>query len=235
MIQVYKKQLLWLAVLVPMVMTTLAVAERPKQPRAPGIESPDYVWNEMRGEMLQALRATGDPIRGEISFDVCAGCHGFGAEGEDDGSYPRLAGQHASVLIKQMTDVRAGRRDNPKMYPFAADHVITTQEVADIAVFLAALPVTPDNGKGPGSDLARGEELYRQDCESCHGAIGQGSGAKFYPRVSGQHYEYLLREARMIRDGERRNANPEMVEVIEDYSDADLAIVSDFMSRLPLE
>lgn len=202
-----------------------------QQPREEGIEGKDYVWNEMYAEKLQSLQTKGDPLRGEIAFEVCQGCHRAGALGRVDGSYPRLAGQHATVLIKQMTDVRAGRRDNPRMYPFADKHVIGPQDIADIAAFLQGLPVPPNNGKGAGENLERARKLYEADCAICHGDKGEGSGEKFYPRVSGQHYKYLLRETQSIRDGERRNANPKMVRVIKGYSDADIAIVTDYMSR----
>jgi len=211
-----------------------ANGSEPRQPRAPGIESPDYVWNEEEGEKLLALKAEGNVIRGEIAYEVCQGCHGFGAPGDVEGYYPRLAGQHASVLIKQMTDVRAGRRDNPTEYPFLTEHVINVQEIADIAAYLEGLPVTPDHGKGPGDNLERGEKLYGEDCMDCHGIYGEGDAEEFYPRVSGQHYAYMVRESRDIRDGRRRNANPEMVDSIEDYSDEDINAVSDYMSRLPI-
>lgn len=212
-----------------------ATGEEPKQPYAPGIESSDYVWNEAAEEKLLALKAEGNVIRGEIAYEVCQGCHGFGAPGDVEGYYPRLAGQHASVLIKQMTDVRAGRRDNPTEYPFLTNHVINVQEIADIAAYLEGLPVTPDNGKGPGDDLERGEALYLEHCKECHGRKGEGDGDDFYPRVSGQHYAYLLRESKNIRDGVRRNSNPDMVDVIEDYTNEDIAVVADYMSRLPLD
>lgn len=212
-----------------------AFAQVEPQPKVEGIESPDYVWNEMQGEKLQALRAKGDALRGEIAFEVCQGCHRGRATGRPDGTYPRLAGQHASVLIKQMTDVRAGRRDNPKMYPFANQHVLSPQDIADVAIYLQSLPVTPDNGKGAGSgDAAAAKSLYTRDCASCHGEAGEGSGPEFYPRVSGQHYRYLLREAIAIRDGERRNANPKMVKAIKGYTDTDLQAVSDYVARLPV-
>ena len=212
-----------------------ASASEPLQPRAPGIESPGYVWNEKQGEKLLALQAVGNALRGEIAYEVCQGCHGFGAPGDEEGYYPRLAGQHASVLIKQMTDVRAGRRDNPTEYPFLTEHVLDVQDIADVATYLANLPVTPDNGKGPGENLEQGEELYAEDCMDCHGIYGEGEAEEFYPRVSGQHYAYMVRESRDIRDGRRRNANPEMVESIEDYSDEQIQAVSDYMSRLPIK
>jgi len=216
------------------VLPVLAQERTAPQPRAKGIESPDYVWNEMQGEKLLALRAKGDPLRGEIAFEVCQGCHRSHALGRPDGKYPRLAGQHASVLIKQMTDVRAGRRDNSRMFPFANEHVLGPQDIADVAVYLQGLPVNADNGKGSGSDLARGKALYLKDCATCHGERGEGHGPGFQPRLSGQHYLYLLHEGRAIRDGERRNADPKMVGVIKVYRDADLEAVLDYVSRLPL-
>jgi cytochrome c553 len=208
-------------------------ADEPRQPWTPGIETPGYEWNAMRGEKLIALGRQGDPLRGEIAYEVCQGCHEPDAGGEIDGSYPRLAGQHATVLIKQLTDIRSGVRDNQKMYPYATEHVVTPQEIADIAVYLQALPAPQTIGEGSGKQLARGQDLYDAHCRECHGRHGEGDAGDFYPRVGQQHYAYLLREARMIRDGERRNAHPEMVDAIDSYSEDDLAAVADHMSRLP--
>jgi cytochrome c553 len=223
-----KRTLLVLSMILPLSGQVLADEQ---QPYEEGIEAKDYVWNKPYAEKLQALRSKGDALRGEIAFEVCQGCHRSGALGRVDGSYPRLAGQHATVLVKQMTDIRAGRRDNPKMYPFADKHVIGVQDIADIALFLQNLPSPPDNGKGPGTGLARAKSMYDDDCADCHGSRGQGSSDKFYPRVAGQHYKYLLREAFAIRDRQRRNANPDMVKVIRNYSNADITAVSDYMSR----
>ncbi|RZI39855.1 c-type cytochrome [Herbaspirillum sp. HC18] len=186
----------------------------------------------MTGEKLLALKAKADPARGEIAFEVCQGCHRRDASGRVSGAFPRLAGQHASVLIKQMTDIRSGKRENPKMDPFVGGHVVTPQEIADIAAYLQGLPIPTNNGKGTGDNLARGKELFAKDCASCHGDHGEGVSEKFYPMVAAQHYKYLLREIRMIRDGERHNANPDMVKVVKPYSDGDMDAVADFMSRM---
>jgi cytochrome c553 len=191
-------------------------------------------WNAPYAEKTEALAMKGDIARGEAAFVICQGCHRVGALGRVDGSYPRLAGQHATVLIKQLSDVRSGKRSNLKMLPFADHQSLSVQEIADIAAYLQSLPVPANQGQGDATDLARGGRLYEKDCASCHGVRGEGSAEKFYPRISGQHYRYLLREARMIRDGGRRNTNPEMVEAIRNYSEADIEAVSDFMSRLPV-
>ncbi|MBK1680772.1 c-type cytochrome [Rhodocyclus tenuis] len=203
------------------------------QPHAPGIESADYIWNEMDSEKLLALRAKVNLGNGKVAFEVCQGCHRANALGREDGSYPRLAAQHDTVLIKQMSDIRAGRRDNPKMYPFVNEHVIEAQEIADIAGYLQSLPSPASNGKGPGADLETGKTIYEKRCVSCHEKDGSGSAEKLYPRVNGQHFAYLLRQNIDIRDGVRRNSNPKMVRVIRQYSDEELKAVADYMSRLP--
>jgi cytochrome c553 len=190
-------------------------------------------WNEMKGELKAVLEAKGDPSRGAAAFETCQGCHRKDASGRVSGAYPRLSGQHATVLMKQIVDIRAGRRINEKMEPFIEDHALTPYEIADLAVWLQGLPISPNNGKGPGTALARGQQLYEKDCADCHGAKGEGRAAKFYPMVAAQHYRYLLRETQFIRDGDRRNSNPDMVKVIKDYGTVDLEAVSDYMSQLP--
>lgn len=208
------------------------VAAPPQQPKAEGIESPNYIWNADTGEKKEISRLKGNAERGKEAYQGCQGCHKPSGAGISDGTYPQLAGQHATVIIKQMADTREGRRDNPKMFPFAGKHVVTIQEIADIAVYLQNMKIPRDNGKGPGATLARGKDLYFKDCQTCHGENGEGNAAKFYPVLAGQHYKYLVREIRDIRDGKRRNANPKMVKVVKDYNDADAEAVADYMSRL---
>ena len=181
-----------------------------------------------------AWAATGDVAAGEAEFEFCRGCHRDAGAGRPNGSYPRLAGQHASVMVKQIDDIRSGRRQNHRMLPFVDESVLGRQQVADVAAYLQAQPVMADNGKGPGTNLEHGKRLYERDCARCHGAAGEGDARTIVPRLSGQHYLYLLREARVIRDGGRGNANTEMAELITGYEDADLEAVFDFVSRLPV-
>jgi cytochrome c553 len=191
------------------------------------------VWNELKGEKLEALQLKGDAARGAEAFQVCQGCHKRDAMGTASGAYPRLAGQHAAVLIEQMADIRSGRRINLKMAPFSDEHALTTQEMADIAVYLQSLPIqNQQGGKGPGIALNRGKELYVRDCAVCHGDRGEGNAQKFTPLLAGQHYGYLLREVGLIKDQKRGNANPDMVKVVKNYGNEDLQAVSDHISRL---
>jgi len=92
--------------------------------------------------------------------------------------------------------------------------------------------MNPNNGKGPGDDLEHGEKLYKENCVKCHCEQGQGSAKNFYPRIQGQHYEYMLRQFEWIRDGKRRNANPDMVKQIQGFTEKDMKAVIDYASRL---
>jgi len=213
--------------------TTLPAASHAQAPppKAEGIESEGYEWNEMIGEKVEALRLTGDPVAGEESYEVCGACHLPSGSGRPDGTFPQLAGQHTTVLIKQMADIREGRRDNPIMYPFAKT-LIDPQELANTAAYIQTLPIPPNNGRGPGTDLERGKTVYERECTSCHGPFGEGDAEKFYPVLAGQHYKYLLRQVEDIQQKRRRNANPDMVKVVVELSDEELQAVVDYMSRL---
>lgn len=189
----------------------------------------------MDSEQLLALSSTGDASRGAIAFEVCQGCHRRGGAGRPNGSYPRLAGQHASVLVKQLHDIQSGRRTNHKMLPFADESTLGPQGIADVAVYLQEQPLRTDNGKGPGTHLERGGQVYEASCARCHGAGGEGDAAQFIPRLAGQHYLYLLREVKAIRDGLRGNSNPEMIGILARHSEEELAAACDYASRLPLD
>jgi cytochrome c553 len=192
-----------------------------------------HAWNEGGGEQEEALTLKPDRENGIEVYEVCSACHLLEGWGLEDGTFPQLAGQHKEVVIKQLSDIRAKNRDNPTMYPFALPSEIGgSQAIADVAAYIESLPMNPDNGVGPGTNLKLGEKLYKENCVRCHGEKGEGIPDKFYPLIQGQHYKYLLRQFEWIRDGKRRNANPEMVKQIEGFSDEDMKAVMDYVSRL---
>lgn len=204
-------------------------------------------WNKAGGEQDEAMHLTADRERGIAVYEVCSACHLLEGWGLTDGTFPQLAGQHRSVLIKQLADIRAKNRDNPTMYPFALDDQILAasgyrhgeiepaQLIADVTEYISKLPMNPEPGFGPWAEgtaeFDQGKKLYADNCTQCHGDDGEGSSEKFYPRVQGQHYNYMLRQFEWIRDGKRRNANPDMVKQIAGFSDKDMQMVINYTSR----
>jgi len=189
--------------------------------------------NQEVNEIEQALHLTPNLENGKNVYEVCSACHLPEGWGKEDGTFPQLARQHRPVLIKQLADIRAKNRDAPTMYPFATPQSIGgAQALADVTAYITKLPMNPKNGVGPGNDLTYGEKLYQDNCTKCHGEKGEGLAEKFYPRIQGQHYKYMLRQFEMIRDGKRRNANPDMVKQIKSFSDKDMQAVIDYASRL---
>lgn len=224
------KRSLWAPLLAgTLLLAGAAGAQTP--PHAKGIEADDYEWDAMHVEKVDALGLAGDVANGKLAYEECSGCHLPNGAGQPDGSFPQLAGQHETVLIKQIADIRAGRRDNPVMHPFSMK-LLDAQELADVSAYLQALPIPPGNGKGPGTDLSAGEKLYQRDCVRCHGKHGEGNEEKLFPVLAGQHYAYLLRQMRDIAAGRRRNANPAMVKGVHGYTDEQMQAVVDYLSRL---
>jgi len=196
-------------------------------------------WNEGGGEKDVAMSLKPDLENGIEVYEVCAACHLTEGWGRPDGTFPQLAGQHKGVLIKQLADIREKNRDNPTMYPFALPESIgDAQALADVVAYIAKLPMNPENGKGEWPkgtpEYAQGEKLYKDNGVKCHGDNGEGIPDKFYPRIEGQHYKYMLRQFEWIRDGKRRNANPDMVKQIKAFSDKDMQMVINWVSRTPV-
>lgn len=199
--------------------------------------SSSMAWLEKGGERDVAMGLTPDLENGIDVYEVCAACHLTEGWGTKEGTFPQLAGQLKGVLIKQLADIREGNRDNPTMYPFALPESIgDVQALADVVAYIEKLPMNPDNGKGEWAEgtaeFTQGQQLYKDNCVKCHGEQGEGNLKEFFPLIQGQHYNYMLRQFEWIRDGKRRNSNPEMVEQIKAFTDKDMQMVINYVSRI---
>ena len=186
-----------------------------------------------QAEAELATSLTPDLDNGRELYKICVVCHSPEGWGWSNGYYPQVAGQLPKVIIKQLADIRAGNRDNPTMYPFSMPSYLGgAQEMADVAAYIANLPMSPNNGIGSGFDLELGERIYRKECAECHGERGEGDPKEVVPLLQGQHYKYLKRQFRWIRNGKRRNADEKMMKQSHRFTGREVSAVMDYISRL---
>jgi cytochrome c553 len=182
-----------------------------------------------------AATAAPDPTKGAaLSASVCAACH------TNDGSRgvaanPIIQGQHADYLVKQLEEFKAGKRDNPIMKGMAAP--LSEADMRNVAAFYASKQAKPGFAKNKDI-VAAGEKLYRGGsaergvpaCSGCHGPNGAGIPAQ-YPRLAGQHADYVEAQLTAFRSGARRN-NPVMAAVAAKLSDREIKAVADYVAGL---
>ena len=168
-------------------------------------------------------------------FKACATCHQVDGSGSADGTIPVIAGQHVSVLVKQMVDFRHDRRWHARMREAAKQHELGgAQDILDVASFAAGLkrPAPREGGTGDGKSVHEGQIVYYRECESCHGRLGEGDLRTLRPRLAGQHYLYLLKQLYDTASLTRPGMDEMHVNRISALSDKERAGVADYLSRL---
>lgn len=187
-------------------------------------------------ENSDAVNSRPNLDHGAELFKSCAVCHGLSGGGTADGQVPRIAGQHFSVLVKQLVDYRSERRWDPLMEYMADKHLLkTAQDIADVAGYASEIETLPEAGVGVGSGeyLARGAAVYARECISCHGKTGDGNRREQIPRVAGQNYAYLLRQIHDGIEGRRPNFSATHIEMLKRLDYAQITGVADYLSRIP--
>ena len=181
--------------------------------------------------------AAGDAEAGKGKTVACGASHG--ADGNSlVPSFPKLAGQHAGYLLKQMQDIKSGARPVPTMA--GQLDAMSDQDLADIAAYFASQ--TPTRGATKEALVELGERVWRAGvrekgiaaCAACHSPTGAGNGPAKYPALSGQHADYIAAALRAFRNDERTNDGDTRImrDVAARLSDKELEAVSSYASGL---
>ncbi|MEP6739162.1 MAG: c-type cytochrome [Caldimonas sp.] len=179
--------------------------------------------------------AQAEPAKGAaISTAVCSACHtNDGSRGSP--ANPILQGQHAEYLGKQLDEFKSGKRENAIMRGMAA--TLSDADMKNVAAFYASKQVKA--GFAKNKDLAMlGEKIYRGGiadrsipaCAGCHGPSGAGIPVQ-YPRLAGQHADYVEAQLVAFRGGSRHN-NAAMTGVAAKLNDREIKAVSDYVAGL---
>jgi cytochrome c553 len=188
---------------------------------------------ELRPEVDEVLSLTPNPAHGAQTFSYCATCHASNSNGLPEGWVPSISGQHPRYLAKQLIDYRHSIRWDVRMEPVAKGHGLRgLQDIADVVDFVAAQPA---NWSAPGEQPAAAPEdraFYGSHCSSCHGLAGEGSNARYVPRIAGQNFAYLLRQMHDVVDGRRPNMRRQHLRALEDLDVVQLVALARYVSRL---
>lgn len=189
-------------------------------------------------------KATGQPDLAkakQTAEQVCGACHGVDGNSQIPAN-PKLAGQHAEYLFKQLKNFKSdggkpAERANPVMAGMAA--MLTDDDAKGMAAYFASQTLKPESAKNTAT-IELGQKLWRAGdlkrgipaCAACHGPAGAGLPAQF-PRLSGQFADYTEAQLRAFRAGERANDPAKMMRTIAlKMTDPEIKAVSDFAAGL---
>ena len=186
--------------------------------------------------------AEGNAEAGKTKVIVCSACHGLDGNSMID-MYPKLAGQHATYLEKQLHDFKSAAQTGGKdgrMDPIMGGMAIglSDEDIADVAAYFASQPIQHADVKDVP---AAGEQLYKGGdssrgitaCMACHGPDGKGAGLAGFPSLAGQHANYIKIQLTKFRDANRHNdLNGMMQDVAKKLNDSDIDALSKYISNL---
>ena len=168
----------------------------------------------------------------------CAQCHAFNGVSDASGAFPRLAGQSAYYLAKQLRDFASGERASAIMSPIAK--ALSPDDVADVAAYFASVnaPFLPLKA-ADAALVKRGEELAKvgsaerriQNCDNCHGPEGAGEPPAI-PYIAGQYAHYIAFTLQMWQQGFRKNSLNTMGVIAKKLDDQEIAAVAAYYQQV---
>ena len=170
----------------------------------------------------------------EIVQGRCFICHG--ADGESSSPvFPRLAGQHASYVARQLSDYKSGRRKSSTMQPMVED--LAAADFLALGAYFESRP--PQAHAVDDGELAQmGRFIFQRGnpysgvaaCAGCHGP--QGHGTEVLPRLAGQHAQYTENQLKAFNKRERTNDNAVMQGIAARLTELELKAVASYISGL---
>lgn len=173
-------------------------------------------------------------IAGEAKAAVCASCHGAGGNSLVT-MYPKLAGQNAEYITKQLKEFKSGARKDPIMAGMVA--ALSEQDMSELGAYFASQKPTAGNG----SSSALGKELYFGGdasrnitaCIACHGTAGKGMAKAGFPAIANQSVEYLTAQLTKFKTATRDNdRNSMMRNIAKRLKKKDIEALAQYMSSM---
>ena len=183
---------------------------------------------------IGAAHADAASRAGTIVREQCAVCHG--ARGESSSPvFPRLAGQHAEYMQRQLGDFQSGRRESATMRPIVQS--LSADDIASLSAWFQTQPVHAHPVEEPAL-AEEGRRIFHRGnpatrvaaCEICHGE--DGAGTETLPRLAGQHAMYVFKQLRDFNKRVRTNDNRIMHAIASRMTEAEMKAVAAYLSGL---
>jgi cytochrome c553 len=178
--------------------------------------------------LFVSVPALADIAAGEKKAEACMACHGPNGN-SSNAVFPILAGQTFRYLYLQLKDFNEGRRSDAVMTAQAEN--LSRQDMLDLAEYFAAQKQKPNGFKADDEKAARGKRKADEVlCSMCH--LGGFSGQNDIPRVSGQHFDYVVKQLKDFKARKRTNDAGNMTSVAGTLSDQDIDDLAHYISNL---
>jgi cytochrome c553 len=170
---------------------------------------------------------------------MCIGCHGipgYQATFPEVHKVPMIAGQNAKYIASALTAYAKGDRKHPTMRGIAQP--LGDKDIAEISEYyagLAKVDAVPATVEAP-ADIKK--LLDKGACASCHGANFSKPIDGTYPKIAGQHADYLYVALKSYQSDNKTyigRANAVMAGQVKQFSHAELKQLSQYLASLPSE
>ena len=193
---------------------------------------------------VQAQDIKGDANAGQTKNAMCIGCHGikgYQASFPEVYKVPMISGQGASYISAALHAYKKGDRKHPTMRAVAV--TLTDQDIADLSAYYsghglvagAELPAKPVNE--PSTEVQA--LLNKANCASCHGANFNKPIDPSYPKIGGQHADYLFVALKSYKNDNAGNANakvgrahPIMGAMAKQYTNSELKTMASYLASV---
>ena len=183
----------------------------------------------------------GDAKAGESKNAMCVGCHGikgYQASFPEVYKVPMISGQSAKYIVSSLNAYKKGERKHPSMRGIS--ETLTDQDMADLAAYYSASGVVA--GAAPLADKPSAEPnekvaalLAKANCSSCHGSNYSKPIDPSYPKLGGQHADYLLvalKSYKVENNAKVGRGNAIMAGMAKQYTNAELKVLANYLSSL---
>jgi len=187
-------------------------------------------------------RDTANPnVSGSVlALQVCSNCHGPTGNSISP-NFPNLAAQQQTYLVAQLNEFKGHSRDDPagSEYMWGLSRSLTDKQIQELATYFAGQKLERQRVEGKPERIAAGKAIFANGvadksvpaCASCHGPEGMGNPA--FPRIAGQHVDYLFKQLNVFQRTNERPQGVVMKTVAHQLTEQNIKDVSAYLQAMP--